>query len=102
MLVRMPRRTKKSSSPFIPALEMSSVADPRDAASRHADHLEEWRVAAKELGSAYEVWCAATSRDRRRCYASFVDAFLQEEMAARRVQHGAPALDYPDASPRRA
>ena len=83
MLARMPRRTKKSS------------------ASKHADHLEEWRIAAKELVSAYDVWCAATVRDRRRCYAYFVDAFVQEELAARRVQHGVSALDTPDAGSRR-
>lgn len=93
MLVHMPRRTKKSSSSLIPALEKSLCADAGEAASRHADHLEEWRVAAKELTSAYEAWCAAGWRDRRRCYGSFVDAFIREEMTARRVQLGASALD---------
>ena len=102
MLVHMPRRTKKSSSALIPALEMSLSTDTGDAAGRQADHLEEWRVAAKDLGSAYTAWCAASWRDRRRCYLSFVDAFVREETAARRVQRGASALDTAHAPPRHA
>ena len=95
----MPRRTKKSSSRLIPALELSLCADAGDAERRHADRLEEWRVAAKEQASAYAVWCAASRRDRRRCYLSFVDAFIREETAARRVQRGASALDAAHAVP---
>lgn len=102
MLVRMPRLTKKSSSTLIPALEMSLGADAGDAPGRHADHLEEWRVAAKELASAYKAWCAASCRDRRRYYLSFVDALVREETAARRVQRGASALDTAHAGPRHA
>ena len=93
MLVHMPRRTKKSSSNVIPALEMSLYADADDAAGHYADRLAEWRVATRELASAYDVWCAASRRDRRRCYLSFVDAFSREEMAARWVQRSASALD---------
>lgn len=102
MLVCMPRQTKKSSSTVIPALEMSLCADAGDAAGRDANHLEEWRVAAKELASAYEAWCAASWRDRRRCYLLFVDVFVREETAARRVQRGASALDTAHAGPRHA
>ena len=86
----------------MPALEMPLCADTDDAAGRHADHLEEWRVAAKDLGSSYKAWCAASSRDRRRCYLSFVDAFVREETAARRVERGASALDTAHAGSRHA
>ncbi|HEY6692085.1 MAG TPA: hypothetical protein VI006_04495 [Solirubrobacteraceae bacterium] len=102
MLVHMPRRTKKSSSTVVSALEMSLCADAGDEAGRQAEHLEEWRVAAKELASAYKAWCAASWRDRRRCYLSFVDAFVWEEMTARRVQRGASALAATHAASRHA
>ena len=49
----------------------------------------EWRVAAREQARAYKAWCSASLRDRRRCYVSFVDALVREELAARRVEHGA-------------
>ena len=98
MLVRMPRLTKKSSSTAIPELEISLSADTDDGAG-HADHLEAWRVAAKELASAYDDWCAASRRDRRRCYLSFVDAFIHEETAARRLQRRAAALGTAHAGP---
>ncbi|HEX5859395.1 MAG TPA: hypothetical protein VFY91_14920 [Microbacterium sp.] len=87
----MPRLTKKSSSTVIPDLELSLSADAEDAAGQ-ADQLEAWRVAAKELASAYDDWCAASRRDRRQCYLSFVDAFIHEETAARRLQRRASAL----------
>jgi hypothetical protein len=94
MLVDMPRRTKKSSSNALPLLEKSlSVGAAGDAAGRHADHLAEWRVTSMEVATAYDVWCAASGRDRRRCYLLFVDAFIREEMAARWVQRSASALD---------
>ena len=102
MLVHMPRRTKKSSSTLIPALDRSLCGNASEATGRHAHHLDEWRVAAKEEASAYEEWCAAGRRDRRSCYLSFVDAFIREEMAARRVQRGASALDAAHAVPRHA
>ena len=81
---------------------MSLCTDAGDEAGRQADHLEEWRVAAKELASAYKAWCAASWPDRRRCYLSFVDAFIREEAAARRVQRGASVLDNAHAAPRHA
>ena len=90
MLAHMPRLTKKSSSTVIPNLELSLSADMEDAAGR-ADQLEIWRVAAKDLASAYADWSAATRRDRRRCYLLFVDAFIHEETAARRLQRHASA-----------
>ena len=98
MLVHMPRRTKRSSSNVLPTLEMAVRADADDAAGQHADHLAEWRVATKEVASAYDVWCAASGRDRRRCYLSYVDASTREEMAARSVQRSASALDNAHAS----
>ena len=102
MLDPMPRRTKKSSSTVLPTLEMSLCTDAGDEAGRQADPLEEWRVATKDIASAYKAWCTASWRDRRRCYLSFVDAFIREETAARRVQRGASALDTAHARPRHA
>ena len=99
MLVLMPRRTKKSSSTTVlPEPEMSLYVDS-DGAAGDADQLEAWRVAAKELASAYDDWCAAGRRDRRRCYLSFVDAFIHEETTARRLQRRASAVGTAHAGP---
>lgn len=51
-----------------------------------AEHLREWREAARRVTRTYKAWCAAERRERRGRYLSFLDALVCEERAARQVE----------------
>jgi len=86
------RRAKKSSSAPGPALELSTRAEIGDPAGPRAAHFQEWQDAARRVARTYKAWCAASRRDRRDRYFSFLDALAREERAARQLERDASAL----------
>jgi hypothetical protein len=91
------RRTPRSLSAPGPDLELLLRAEVDDPAGLRAEHLQQWRDAARRVASTYKAWCAASWRERRSRYVSFLDALGHEERAARQVERNASALGAADA-----
>jgi hypothetical protein len=85
-----------SSSAADPALELLVGAEVGEPADLRAEHVKQWRHAAKRVPRTYKAWCAAGWRDRQDLYVSFLDALRREERAARRVERDASALGAQD------
>jgi hypothetical protein len=90
------RRTPKTSSAAGPALELLPGTEVGDPAGLRAEHLKQWRDAAKRVARTYNAWCAASRRDRQELYVSFLDALRREERAARQLERDASVLGAAD------
>ncbi len=90
------RRTPKSSSAAGSALESLPGAEVGDPAGLPAEHLKDWRDAAKRVARTYTALGAAGWRDRNDLYVSFVDALERQERAARQLERDASALGTAD------
>jgi hypothetical protein len=93
MLARMILRRSKPVPGSREDLAPSPGADVHDPAGVHAQHIQEWRDAARRVTRTYKAWCAASRHERRGRYLAFLDALLCEERAARQVEREASALD---------
>lgn len=87
-------RSRKSMSAPGPAFEPSPAHEPADRPA--AEHLQEWRDAAKRVARAYHAWCAASRSEQQERYRSFLDALRREEGAAQQVERDASGLGSPD------
>ena len=70
-----------------PAFEPSPAHEPADRPA--AEHLQEWRDAAKRVARAHHAWCAASRSEQQERYRSFLDALRREEGAAEQVERDA-------------
>ena len=78
----------RASSPSAEEQETNGTqyVDLEDSAGLRAQHLQEWRDAAKCVVRTYKAWCAGSRPDRSRLYAAFCDALRGQERAARQVE----------------
>jgi len=90
------RRKPKSSSAGDTALELLPGVEVGDPEGPRAEHLREWRDAARRVARTYNAWCAASRRDRHVRYVSFLDALRREERAARQLERDGSALGAAD------
>jgi hypothetical protein len=67
------------------------TVESAESARLKAEHLDEWRDAAKRAMRSYREWCASSRRDRSRLYAACYDALLREERAALLVENDSSA-----------
>jgi hypothetical protein len=58
-----------------------------------AEHLEQWRAAARRVDRAWEVWLASDQAERDWAHEVYLEALAREEDAARRLEQDARALD---------
>ena len=58
-----------------------------------AEHLEQWRAAARKVDRAWDVWLASDQAERDWAHEVYVEALAREEEAARRLEDDARAVD---------
>lgn len=76
------------------ALFQHAVDATDEAAERvRAEHLEQWRAAARQVDRAWDVWLSSDQAERDWAHEVYLEALSREEEAARRLEQDARALD---------
>ncbi|HEY2600253.1 MAG TPA: hypothetical protein VGI67_01765 [Thermoleophilaceae bacterium] len=61
-----------------------------------SEYLERWRVAARQVGHAWEVWLASDEAERDWAHEVYLEALAREEAAAYRLElHERAAAGHP-------
>lgn len=76
------------------ALFQHELESPPQITERvRAEHLEQWRAAARKVDRAWELWLSSDQAERDWAHEVYLEALAGEEEAARRLEDDARALD---------